>query len=182
MKRKLSIAFISIAVILITTFGAYAQFTKHKKTPIGECGVTGSRDSAFSPNKQDRAVVVDETDFSEVWIENLATKACALVIRTQSEYAAGRLLWSNDGGLLAFEVYNRNGHSPLTTNHVEISRKDGTGVEKIMLPSPNQQLSTYILRWADSDSLLVTALLPGQEAEIHYMFNYETQHGRFMEP
>src|SRR6185437_1970843 len=176
MRQKLSILLISAAVIFILYFTAHAHFLRQKQDPTG-CGVSHGRDDASSPNKQNTAFVIDKTDESEVWIESSTSKNCTLVMRTQSGYQAGQLLWSMDGSLLAFEIYNRDGHSPLTTTHARISRQDGTGMEEITLPPPNQQFSTYILQWTDSDTLLVAAMLPEKENEIHYIFNYKTQHG-----
>lgn len=83
-------------------------------------------------------------------------------------------VWSHDGKLVAFEEYNTQGHSPLTTNHVWVVKSDGTGLTEVLLPKPNERFSTYDPAWKTDDSLIVTALTLDNPTPQKYVYDYTT--------
>jgi hypothetical protein len=114
------------------------------------------------------------TDHDEVWIETSSTRLCNLVTKLPTGYSAGQFLWSSDAGLLAFEVFNVEGHSPLTTTHVWVVKSDGTGQKEAILPSPNQDFSTRIDRWLNTGFLRIRSSLPGRSGDVDYNFQYDS--------
>ncbi len=124
-----------------------------------------------SPGK-DFILLTKETGAgTNVWIIKSSSSSGKNLLLLRSGQKIGTAAWNPPGGLAAFEIYNSEGHSPLTTAHVWVVRYDGSGLREVLLPSPDERFSTSNPRWTKGGQLEVTgASLTGNNDK--YLFNY----------
>ncbi|MDX2152554.1 MAG: hypothetical protein SFV54_17575 [Bryobacteraceae bacterium] len=70
---------------------------------------------------------------------------------------AGELSWSPDARWAALTVFNKDGHSPMTTTRVIVVRPGIEGYREIRLPPPHERFSTTFERWEAPGVLRVRA-------------------------
>lgn len=80
--------------------------------------------------------------------------------------------WSPKASLVAFETFDCEGHSPLTTRHVWVVRRDGTGRKEVLLPQPLTPFSTRIDSWIFPATLRITAEFPSSRAPVAFLYSY----------
>jgi len=131
-----------------------------------------------APDRSAEAELVSTpTGVPELWIAETGKPAIKVGRLEDGEGVKDNFAWSALGTLLAFETYDLEGHSPLTTSHVWVVRRDGSGLVEISLPSPNERFSTQLERWLDDNTVLVRAtLLSG--GDVLYTFSYDTKEVR----
>jgi hypothetical protein len=106
----------------------------------------------------------------EVWITS--QKLAHKVHTASAQQGIDRLIWSPNHDFLAFEEFNAQGHSPMTTTHVWVAKADGTGCREVSLPSPLTAFSAYIVSWVSPSALTVRAEIPSLTGEITFQYTY----------
>lgn len=89
-----------------------------------------------------------------------------------------RLYWSPDSQLLAIEVFDIDGHSPMTTTHVWVGKTSGQGLQEIVLQNLNQRFSTHFQKWANNTTVVITSTIltaSNLEEYLTYAFSYSTK-------
>ena len=118
-------------------------------------------------------VVSGEAGTQELWIVSLVNQTATQVAELKpGEGVRPNFIWSPDGHLLAFEKYNLEGHSPMTTTSVSVVAANGIGLRSVVLAPPNERFSTHIERWVDDDRLRVRTTLLEPERVVFYTFSY----------
>jgi len=111
------------------------------------------------------------TDAGVVLVQGGVTRVIAPLAAGEG---ARNFAWSPDGSWLAFETFDLNGHSPMTTTHVRIARTDGTGLAEVRLPGPNQRFSTYLERWEAPGTLRIRATLLESPDDLFFRYHCDT--------
>ena len=96
------------------------------------------------------------------------------VLSVPSAQGIRTLTWSPNHSLLAFETFDREGHSPLTSTHVWVVKADGTGRTQVLLPPPNSYFSTHIGSWDSPDALRLISEVPNESVFLNWMYVYTT--------
>jgi hypothetical protein len=112
----------------------------------------------------------------ELWIVGPGEQTIKVGHLSPGEGVNDNFAWSPSRSLLAFETYDLEGHSPLTTSHVWVVRRDGTGLVAVVLPSPNERFSTHLAEWRKDGILIIRAMLLSGDAS--YTFSYATREVR----
>ncbi len=111
-------------------------------------------------------------DGYEPWISGSAGKGkVAGALRNQCTNNAAL---SPTASLLAFEIFDCEGHSPLTTRHVWVERANGKGRKEVLLPIPLAIFSTHTGGWVSPGTIRVLAEVPGSPAPVAYFYTYAT--------
>lgn len=113
----------------------------------------------------------------ELWIVGSDRAAVKVSRLAEGEGVRDNFKWSPSGSLLAFETYDLQGHSPLTTFHAWVVRRDGGGLAEVVLPSPNERFSTHIDQWIDDNTLRTSSNLLNED-NVLYTFSYNTNEVR----
>ncbi|MBI2822857.1 MAG: hypothetical protein HYX74_11600 [Acidobacteria bacterium] len=140
----------------------------------GEIPRPAQEERVASPAGDREAIVQVENGRRSIWVAAAGSGARRPISRLGEDEGARNLLWSPDGGLIAFESYNLQGHSPMTTTRVWVARADGGEVRRVDLPGPNERFSTYIAGWVTADSLKIRAELLRPE-DVCYVYHFITR-------
>jgi WD40 repeat protein len=177
MKKKV-IVFGCLALCLVVA----GLFLKAKWSASPEAVQTGlpphssppGTDLVVSP-RGDKAVSYSvEGGASQVWLVSLPTNTRLFVARLAPGDGVRNISWSPDGRWFAFESYNLDGHSPMTTSHVWLAQSDAAVSRKLALPPPNERFSAYVDRWIDSGTLRIRSTLLESPEDVFYLFHLDT--------
>ena len=127
---------------------------------------------AVSPDGENIFLIGKNENGNEISILNQNNGTKIKLLKTRSDENVRSVSWSPGGRNVSFEIYNTEGHSPLTTNHVWAAKNDGSDLREILLPEPDQRFSTYEPVWKSDDSLIVTGIsMDGSTKKYFYNFN-----------
>jgi len=143
-------------------------------TPVNQGSVI------LSPQKDRGVTVIDETGRSQLWLASVVDNRRWLVMQLERGDAARNIRWSPNGHFFAFEAYDPNGHSPMTTTHVWVVNADGTVPKEVRLPAPNEHLSTQLAGWIGDDSVRIRSTLLERPEDV--FFDYQIVTGRLAGP
>src|SRR6059036_2193445 len=125
------------------------------QTGISPLSSLPGSDLIVSP-RGDKAVSCSvEGGEAQVWLVSSSTNTRLLVARLAPGDGVRNISWSPEGRWFAFESYNLDGHSPMTTSHVWLAQSDAADSRQLALPPPNERFSTYVDRWITSDTLRI---------------------------
>ncbi len=167
---------LGLAAVVVAVF--WARLVGPAGPVPGDHAPDAASNSQRSPNGSAEAQLrFNKGQVPELWIVPLrSVRRRIKVSRLQpGEAVDANFAWSTKGTLLAFETYNAEGHSPMTTSHVWVVRADGSGLREVILPSPNERRSTHIDRWTDDDSLRVLSTPLESERGTAFTFVYSKQ-------
>jgi hypothetical protein len=161
-----------LTVVVLAVAGVLFAMSRHvapSSTP------TSSPVTTSSPNHSVRAEVrTSSSGVPELWLVGPDEMSMKVSRLESGEGVRDTFAWSPHGELLAFEAYDLEGHSPLTTSHVWVLRRDGSGLADVTLPPPNQRFSTRLDKWLDDNTLSIRATLMSGSDEL-YTFRYDTK-------
>ena len=176
MKLKSNIFYLFVFIITIPLIGCKSakklsnennaspqvKFKKIENFKGDTLSVSPSHKYLFISSKQNKD--------NQLWLFSNSADGYLKISEFDKNDAISNISWSSDEKYTAFETYNIDGHSPLTTSHVWVYKVGETGLHKILQPSPNERFSTLDPVWKSNDSLIVTgASIDGNP--IKYIYN-----------
>ena len=172
---------IAVFCFLAISLAVAALLIRARRGAAPEAVQTGNPPSSLpgtnlvvSP-RGDRAVSCsDEGGAFQIWSVSLPTSTRMLVARIAPGDGVRNISWSPDGRCFAFETYNLDGHSPMTTSHAWLALSGAAATRELTLPFPNERFSTYVDRWIDSDTLRIRSTLLESPEDVFYLFHIGT--------
>jgi Tol biopolymer transport system component len=168
---------VSLCVAFLILAGGGGLLAK-KLASKSASGTSASHDQVVrrAPDQNEEAQLrLSSAGVPELWIATTNESPIKVSRLEPGEGVADNFTWSPNSSLLAFESYNLGGHSPLTTSHVWVVQRNGSGLVRVSLPRPNERLSTYVDGWVNDNTLKIRAELPRSEEDSHYTFVYDKQ-------
>lgn len=115
----------------------------------------------------------------KLWFVDLNTRQAKVLLTSDDVDNDGIYApsFSPDGNWIAFETFDPEGHSPLTTAKVWIINVSNYGVENIILPEPYNHFSSWHKGWTNNNELIVYGLkiehVSGKwkDIDVEFIFN-----------
>jgi hypothetical protein len=123
----------------------------------------------LSPTGDRGIAAVRGFDVTRVWLQHGGVRT--LVATLAPGQSVGKVVWSPDGRLAAFESYDGAGHSPLTTTHVRVIDGNSGDVREVTLPPPNERFSTHFEQWAGNETLRIRTTLLEKPDDLYLLVN-----------
>jgi|GEM_PF-6289584 len=130
--------------------------------------------AVVSPDKKMAALISEDRGKKALWIIALGRQTKAQASSLALDAGATNPKWSPDSQFIAFESYNLEGHSPMTTNHVWVVDRDGANSRQLRPPPPNEHFSTYIDKWVGPGVLQIRSTQIGLPHDVFYLYNCKT--------
>jgi Tol biopolymer transport system component len=157
---------------LLAVVGAAGLWFVFRRHPVEENAGT-LVDSVFSQDGGRAVLITREAGITHVWLQPRGG-ARLLVTRLNPEESARSVTWSPDGRLAAFETFNPDGHSPMTTTHVQVLDVSSGLVHEVRLPPPNERFSTHFVEWAGNDLVRIRSTLPDIPEDRVFIYDCHT--------
>jgi hypothetical protein len=167
-----------LALMLLAAVVAADLWFLFRRHPVEETG-SPQIDSVPSPDGDHSVLITREAGITHVWLQSQG-EVRSLVSRLNPDESARNVTWSPDGRLAAFETYNSDGHSPMTTTHVQVLDPYSGGLQEVRLPPPNERYSTHFVEWAGNDILRIRSTLldrPEDHFFVYYCHTGEIRDG-----
>ena len=129
---------------------------------------------SFSPQKDRGIAIINEKGRAQLWMISVADNHRSLVMQLERGEDARDIRWSPGGAYFAFEAFDRDGHSPMTTTHVWIVNADGKTPKQVRLPAPNEHLSTQLAGWIGDDSVRIRSTLLDHPEDVFFVYRGAT--------
>jgi dipeptidyl aminopeptidase/acylaminoacyl peptidase len=129
---------------------------------------------SFSPQKDRGIAIINEKGRTQLWMISVAGNRSSLVMQLEAGEDVRDISWSPGGQYFAFEAFNPAGHSAMTTTHVWVVDADGKTPKEVLLPSPNQHLSTRLVGWIGEDSVRIRSTLLDPPEDIFFVYRSAT--------
>ena len=180
MKRKWLL--LTTALILAILTGAVYRFWKADHRPAvqqtSDPGFSLSEidqgSVSFSPQKDRGVAIITEMGRAQLWMISIAENRRWLVMQLERGEDARDIRWSPGGHYFAFETFNPDGHSPMTTTHVWVATADEKRPKQVRLPAPNAHLSTQLVGWIEDDSVRIRATLLDYPEDVFFVYRSAT--------
>ena len=125
---------------------------------------------SFSPQKDRGVAVINEKGRAQLWMISVADNRRSLVMQLERGEDARDIRWSPGGRFFAFEAYDPDGHSPMTTTHVWVVNAEGKDPKEVRLPAPNEHLSTQLAGWIGDDSARIRSTLLDRPEDVFFVY------------
>src|SRR5881296_3528082 len=177
MKKKIivfGVLSLSLAIAGLIMRARWSAAPKLVQTGIPPVSPLPGTNLVVSPRGDKAVSCSDEGGASQIWLVSLPANTRLLVARLDPGDGVRNISWSPDGRWFAFESYNLDGHSPMTTSHVWLAQSDAAVSLQLALPPPNERYSTYVDRWITGDTLRVRSTLLESPEDVFYLFHTDT--------
>ena len=129
---------------------------------------------SFSPQKDRGVTITNEMGRAQLWMISVSDNRRSLVMQLERGEDARDIRWSPGGHFFAFEAYDPDGHSPMTTTHVWVVNADGKTPRQVRLPAPNEHLSTQFAGWIGDDSVRIRSTLLDHPEDVFFVYQGAT--------
>lgn len=128
-----------------------------------------------SPDNRKKLSTINRDGQLELWVSKIDGTENKMISKLGEDESVMSVAWSPNGKLIVFVSYNQAGHSPMTTTHVWVVQPDGQGLQKVVLPKPNERFSTYDPEWETNETLIFKAITLANPSEERYRYSYITR-------
>ena len=175
-RKALLLPLLAVVILVVAVAILFRPGARDSTRVASGVGVAVPFESGMvvSPDRERAVLVASDGSTPQVWLTTLANGARVLLTTLAPGEEARKAAWSSDGRMVAFEVSDSSGHSPMTTTHVWVADTRGGKVEELRLPPPNERFSTYLGAWQAPDTLRISATLLEFPDDVHYLYRSST--------
>jgi hypothetical protein len=159
-------------MLLAAVGGAAGLWFVSRRHPVEE-NVANHVEFVFSQEGGRAVLISREAGITHVWLQARGGGR-SLVTRLNPEESARGVNWSPDGRLAAFETFNADGHSPMTTTRVQVLDALSGLIQEVRLPPPNERFSTHFVEWAGNDIVRIRSTLLDTPEDRFFTYNWHT--------